>query len=78
MMDTTTWVIMGLLSAAGAGGLYLLYRKGRARKEEAAYYHRCPRCNRKLSYFAHQIGHRSKCSSCKEEFVLPIPSGREH
>jgi hypothetical protein len=70
-MDTTTWVIIGVLSAAGTGALYFLYRKGRASKEEATYYHRCPRCNRKLSYRAHQIGHRSKCSSCKEEFVLP-------
>ena len=68
--DVTTWIIiLVVLVILGAGGYFLLRTRGP--KEEIALYFRCPRCKRRLRYYARQAGHRGMCSNCKEQFTFP-------
>jgi LPXTG-motif cell wall-anchored protein len=73
-MDTTViWgLVIGIPVLALVG--WLLFFRSRKPKIEPNHYFRCPGCKRKLKYLARQAGHKGMCSTCKEQFIFPVPA----
>ncbi len=71
MDDTTTLLLLigvPVVLLAVGGFFYMRFRNP---KQEAVYHFRCPSCNRKLRYYARQVGHRGMCGHCKEQLTFP-------
>jgi ribosomal protein L37AE/L43A len=71
-MDTTLWVVVGVIGFFLVVGVVLFVRSRQTREEEVLHF-RCPNCKRKLRYHPRQAGHKGMCNSCKGTITFPGP-----
>jgi Zn finger protein HypA/HybF involved in hydrogenase expression len=74
----TDYVLFFLIVFLACGGGYLIFRSTdfksrRKKREEPAYYTRCPHCKRKVRYVASQVGRIVLCPTCRYTLTLTPP-----
>jgi hypothetical protein len=74
----TDFVVLGCILFLTIGGGYLILRSMNLRlwfyREKPSFYYRCPKCKRRIRYFARLAGRNALCPACSYAIVLPDPN----